>query len=202
MEIFVIALGFLALWIANARAQARRIVFLSGFLRNYQIEKLMETLADGYLRALGEKDAERSRQVWAILETSEVQLCEQAIALANELDKVPAPLARFSRLALALPPFALELFAWSAADLRPLMRIHAEGINQVAANAQNLSQRDRAFMLTAEMLLLQHTCHWFCRSRNIAHARLLARHQTPYAQVLASVSSATRDDYLARLARR
>lgn len=202
MEILVIALGLLSLWIFNARAQARRIVFLSSFLRKYQIEKLMETLADGYLRALGEKDAERSRQVWAILQTSEEQLCEQVQALAADLEKVPAPLARFSKLPMALPPFLLELLAWSAADLRPLLRLHAEGISQVAANAEQLSQRDRAYMLTAEMLLLQHSCHWFCRSRNMAHARLLARHQTPYPQVLGAVSARTREAYGALLGRR
>lgn len=202
MELFVVAIAFLSMWIFNARAQAHRIVFLSGFLRNYQIEKLMETLADGYLRALGEQDPERSNQVWGVLAQSEAQLCQQVQALAADLEKVPAPMARFSRLGFALPPKALELFAWASADLRPLMRVHAEGINQVAANADGLSRRDRAYALTAEMLLLQHTCHWYCRSKNMAHARLVARHQTAYAQVVNAVSAQTRNQYQALLARR
>lgn len=202
MEIFVFALLLLCGWIINARAQARRIVFLGGFLRKYEIEKLMETLADGYLRALGEPDQERSDSIWAILASSEVQLCEQVQALADDLEKVPAPQARFSRLGMALPPVALELLAWTAADLRPLIRIHADGIQQVALNAESRSRRDRAFMLTAEMLLLQHTCHWYCRSRNIAHGRMLARHQTAYGQVVRSVSPATQERYIAALARR
>lgn len=202
MEFFALALAFLSMWIFNARAQARRIVFLSSFLRKYQIEKLMETLADGYLRALGEKDPERSKQVWAILAQSEDQLCQQVLSLADDLEKIPAPQARFSKVAMALPPMLLQLLAWAAADLRPLMRIHAEGINRVTANAQGLSQRDRAFMLTAEMLLLQHTCHWFCRSRNIANGRVLMKHQTPYAQVLGAVSATTRENYVAALNRR
>lgn len=202
MEIFVLALLLLSGWIVNARAQARRIVFLGSFLQHYEIEKLMETLADGYLRALGETDRERSESIWGILASSETLLCQQVQALADEMEKVPAPMARFSRLGMALPPKALELLAWTAADLRPLLRIHAEGLQQVAANADGRSRRDRAFMLTAEMLLLQHTCHWYCRSRNIAHGRLLARHHTAYGQVVAAVSATTRERYLAVLARR
>ena len=49
----------------------------------------------------------------------------------------------------------------------------------------------------AELLLLQHTCHWYCKSRTVASARMLARHQTPYPQLVASVSPATRQAYLA-----
>ena len=52
----------------------------------------------------------------------------------------------------------------------------------------------------AELLLLQHTCQWFCRSRLIASARLQALHQTAYAQVVAGVSVATRTDYRALIA--
>ena len=39
---------------------------------------------------------------------------------------------------------------------------------------------------------MQHTCHWFCNSKTVASARLLARHQTTYEQVLASVTPETR----------
>jgi hypothetical protein len=44
---------------------------------------------------------------------------------------------------------------------------------------------------------MQHTCHWYCRSKTVASARLLARHKTTYQQVLQSVSVGTRDAYLA-----
>jgi hypothetical protein len=50
------------------------------------------------------------------------------------------------------------------------------------------------------MLLLQHSCHWFCRSRALASARLLAHHQSSYEQVLESIDPATRDDYLKLMA--
>jgi hypothetical protein len=50
-------------------------------------------------------------------------------------------------------------------------------------------------MLTAEIMLLQHTCHWFCRSKAVASGRLLARHKTQYEQVLTSVSASTRQGF-------
>jgi hypothetical protein len=51
-------------------------------------------------------------------------------------------------------------------------------------------------MLTAELLLFQHSCHWFCRSKVTANARMMARHKTPHAQLLSSVSAQTREAYL------
>ena len=53
----------------------------------------------------------------------------------------------------------------------------------------------------AELLLMQHTCHWFCRSFVVASARLLAQHQTHYQQALAAVSPETRSAYQALVAR-
>jgi hypothetical protein len=50
-------------------------------------------------------------------------------------------------------------------------------------------------MLTAELLLLQHSCQWYCRSKATASARMMARHRTPHAQLLASVSAQTRKAY-------
>jgi hypothetical protein len=51
--------------------------------------------------------------------------------------------------------------------------------------------------MSAELFLMQHTCHWYCRSRAVASARMLARHKTPYAQLVDSVAPATRRDYRA-----
>ena len=55
----------------------------------------------------------------------------------------------------------------------------------------------RAFTVSAELFLLQHSCHWFCRSRLVASGRMLAVHRTSYQQLLESVSARTRTDYLA-----
>jgi hypothetical protein len=92
-------------------------------------------------------------------------------------------------------PFAAKLFPRATADFRALLRVHAAGVEGVVCNQAGLAQKERAFMLTAELLLLQHSCHWFCRSKAMASARTMARHRTPYTQALASVSADTRTAY-------
>jgi hypothetical protein len=194
MAFFVLALAIGGLWILNTREQHRRIRLLAEILGQFQVEKLMETVADGYLRALGEGDADRRSQVWNMLGQAEINLCAQVQAFVKAFDQVDAAHARFSTLPIALP-FATQLFASSTADLRALLQVHASGISALVENTAGLSQRDKAFMLTAELLLLQHSCQWFCRSKATASARMVARHQTPYAQLLASVSAQTRRAY-------
>ena len=82
-------------------------------------------------------------------------------------------------------------------DTRRVLQVHAEGIARAVANRDGLAPRDRAFRLMAEMLLMQHSCHWFCRSKTIASARMLAQHKTHYEQALDAVSPETREAYLA-----
>ena len=199
MEIFILALAIGALWFLNIREQHRRIRLLAGILGQFQVEKLMETVADGYLRALGEDDADRRSQVWNMLGQAETTLCAQVQAFVKEFDQVEAEEARFSTLPIALP-YAKQLFASSSADLRALLHIHADGIAAVVANNTGLSQKDKAFTLTAELLLLQHSCQWFCRSKATASARMMVRHRTPHAQLLACVSAQTRKAYSRLLA--
>ena len=76
------------------------------------------------------------------------------------------------------------------------MRVHAQGISQTLNNPQALDARNKARTLLAELYLMQHSCHWYCRSRGVASARLLARHKTSYEQLLEAVSPATKDAYL------
>ena len=82
----------------------------------------------------------------------------------------------------------------SGFDLREALKIHAAGLARAAHADAGLSPKARAFTLSAEMLLLQHTCHWFCKSRAVASARMMVRHQTSYALLLQSVSPETRRD--------
>ncbi|MGJ4748726.1 hypothetical protein ACQV5M_20360, partial [Leptospira sp. SA-E8] len=63
-------------------------------------------------------------------------------------------------------------------------------------NSGQRSPRDKAYTMMAELLLMQHSCHWFCRSRSVADARMVMRHQTQHAQLLTSVSEITRAGYL------
>jgi len=197
MEIvFLLALMLIATHQLNARDQRVRIALLGSYLAKYRIEKLMENLIQGYMRALGEADGERQTQIWRMLETAEVELCEQFHAFTLEFARLDAPQARVSKLPLALP-YATQWLPAYTFDMRKALSIHAHALTQAASNSDQRAPKARAFMLMAELFLMQHSCHWFCRSKLVATARLLARHQTPYAQVLNSVTPATRRAYLA-----
>ena len=84
--------------------------------------------------------------------------------------------------------------------MRQLLKVHAQGIDATLTNAEGLSHRDKAFRLSAELFLMQHSCHWFCKSKLVASARMLSRHKTHYAQLLSAVRPQTRQAY-ARLMR-
>lgn len=180
----------------NAKEQRKRIVLLGSHLSHYQIEKLMEALTDGYLRALGESTEERRDQIWSLLSTTELQLSEQFSRFAADFAKVSEENTRISRLSMAFP-FVEKLLPALTFDMRKALAIHARGITHVVQNTSHLSPKDRAFMMTAELFLMQHTCHWFCKSKTIATARMLARHQTPHEQLVNSVSAETRNAYTA-----
>jgi hypothetical protein len=184
------------IYMLNAKEQRKRIALLGAHLANYQIEKLMEALTEGYLRALGESTDERRSQIWSLLETTESQLAEQFTRFAADFAKVDEAQARVSRLALAIP-FAQAILPAVTFDMRRALAIHARGIASVAENSEHRTPKDKAFVMTAELLLMQHSCHWFCKSKTIATARMLARHKTPHEQLVASVSPATRTAYLA-----
>lgn len=200
MELFtLLTLLALGAYILKSRDQKKRIALLGSYLGKYQIEKLMESLTDGYLRALGEADLERRAQIWNMLDSAEVTLCEQFNRFVAEFSSVDAAEVRVSKLALAMP-YADQLFPNATFDLQEALRIHARGIAQVAKNSQGRTQKDKAFTLSAELFLMQHTCHWFCRSKSVASARMLARHKTSYAQLVAAVSPETRKAYNALIA--
>ena len=197
MDFFLLTLisatGF---YMLKSAEQRKRITLLGSHLSQYQIEKLMETLSDGYLRALGEKDAARREQVWTLLATSEAQLCSQFSRFVAEFAKVDEVSTRVSKIPVAVP-FANQLLPAATFDLRKVFAVHAKGLAQAAQNTDGRSPRDKAFTMSAELYLMQHTCHWFCKSKTVASARLMARHKTTYEQVLASVAPATRDAYRA-----
>jgi len=178
----------------NAHDQKRRIALLQSYLGQQNIEKLMEDLTQGYMRALGEADLERQGQIWNLLATSEQALSTQFKQLAKEFASVDEASARVSKLAFSIP-FASQLLPATTFDLRKLLSIHAHGIANAADNVLNQSPKNKAFTMTSELFLMQHTCHWFCRSKTVASARLWARHKTTYAQLLAAVAPATGKAY-------
>ena len=195
--LMLLALGGYTLKTLDER---RRIELLGGKLRPYQLEQLIAELMEGYLRAMGEKDADRSATLWQDLSATESRLNEQMQAFAADLSGVWGERVRVSRLPFSLP-MATRLFPSLGFDLRALVQLHARAVDSALRNEAGLSRRDRAFRLSAELLLFQHSCHWFCRSLTLASARLLARHRTAYAQVVESVAPETRQAYLALVGR-
>lgn len=194
MEILIPIFLAAGVFVLNQREQQQRIVFLSRALSRFDIEKLMENLIGGYFRALGEASPEREAQVWQHLKSQEETLCAQVRQFSDSLADVWGDDVLVSTLPIAFPR-AHKFFPRATFDLRKVLQLHAIALQEAAENAQALSPKDRAFVLTAELLLLQHTCHWYCRSKRVASARLLVRHQTTYEQVLASVAPATRLAY-------
>ena len=189
----LIALGFFVL---KTKDQNQRIALLGSHLGQYRVEALMKDLTDGYARALGETDPERQAQVWNLLATAEVALCSQFSRFVTEFAKVDAASARVSKLPWPIP-FATWLFPAATFDVRTALSIHAKGLAHAEQNSIGQTAKGKAFTLSAEMLLMQHTCHWFCRSRATASVRMMARHHTSYAQLVAAVSPGSRAAYSA-----
>jgi hypothetical protein len=195
MEILtLVALVAAGFYILKSREQRLRIALLGSHLGRYQIERLMESLTSGYLRCLGEDDAERRQQIWHLLDATEEKISAQLDSFAAEMSRLPEPLTRMSRLPVAIPLMNATVPA-TTFDLREALLIHARGIAGVMRNDANRTPKSKAFTMSAELFLLQHTCHWFCRSKTVASARMLARHQTSYAQLLDAVSPETRSAY-------
>ncbi len=196
MDILIaLALAYAVFALLRGREQARRITLLGRMLAPYRIEPLLESLTEGYLRWLHEGDAQRRAQIWGTLQAAEQTLASQFSRFATDFARVSAPQAQVSKLPFALPWAQPLLPGRMLFDARRLFELHARAIDALAQGGAGLPDKERAFQMTAELYLMQHSCHWFCRSKNLASARLLARHKSSYAQVLAAVAPATRRDY-------
>lgn len=181
-----------AVYVLQGIEHRRRVRLLGAHLATTQIEKLMGSLMEGYMRALEEKAPERSLQVWEILNGSEKTLADQLQRLATTFEKETAEETRVSTLPLALPYFDRLLPGYTF-DMREALKLHAKAVREACApEGVDLATRKRmAYTMSAELLLLQHTCHWFCKTRTIASMRLIARQKTNYEQVLRSVARPT-----------
>ena len=180
-------------WIVKAKLQRQRVAFLAGFLSAYSIEKNIETVTQGYLRALGEDGPGRCEQVWNLLRANEQELCRQMRQFADDFAAADPSETRVSKLPVWVP-FAFALAG--SFDMREALRVHARGICRAIEGETRASARDRAFAISAELFLMQHTCHWFCRSKSVASGRMLARHRTSYEQLVGAVLPQTRSEYL------
>lgn len=189
--LFVLALGIH--WL-NLQGQRKRTALLAEQLRPFQIEKNMAQLTGAYMRALGESDPERQQHILQLQGDAEQQLASEFQNLAREFAKLPAPVTRGFKLAL---PYIDQLSPKATFDMRRLLEVHAQGIERTVRNPQGLAPKERSFRMMGEMFLMQHSCHWFCRAKTIASARMVAQHQTRYEQALDAVSPETRQAYLA-----
>ncbi len=178
----------------NTQGQRQRTALLAEQLRPYQIEKHMEQLTGAYMRALDESDAERQQQILQLQAPAEEQLAQEFQSLARDFAKLPAPVTRAFKVAL---PYIDQLSPKATFDMRRMLEVHAQGIERTVRNQQGLTPKERSFRMMGEMFLMQHSCHWFCRSKTIASARMVTQHQTRYEQALDAVSPETRQAYLA-----
>ena len=191
-HLLLAALAVFLIYQLRAREQRQRIALLAQYLRPYQIEQLMERLTDGYQRVLAESDPQRRDMLWRQHGASEAALAEQVARLADDFSRVPEPPARVSRIPL---PFAARWLPQSCFDFRQLLALHARALAEAVRQDTGGTAQQRSYTLLAEILLLQHSCHWFCRSFAVASARMMMRHQTRHDQALQAVAPATREAY-------
>lgn len=195
MDILLLAIVLgVAFVVFKSRDERRHIGLLATHLQALQIEKLMEQLIQGYMRALDAAEPTRREQIWGQLEPTERQLADQFNRLSVSIANEDAASTRVSKVSL---PMADQWWPRQTFDLRQALAIHARGLSAVVENASGRSLKDKAYTIMAEVLLMQHTCHWFCKSKTVASARLLTRHKTAYVQLLQAVSPDTRQAYLA-----
>lgn len=194
--LLLLPIALVALWIAKARQQQRRIAILGRYLSGNDVDKKIETLSEGYSRALGESDPARGEQVWGALRETEDVLCRQVRKLAEDFAGVEPTATRVGKFPFWLPrsPAFDRSF-----DMREALRMHSRGICR-AVEELEASPKDRAFAILAEVLLMQHTWHWYCRSKSAASARMLASHGTPYEHLVGAVPAQTRQEYLGLVA--
>jgi hypothetical protein len=176
------------------RYQRTHITLLAQHLANLQLERHMETLTQGYLRAIREEGESRQLQVLETYAQTERIVAGQVQTLASNFEKVSRPAASLIALPFCLP-YAERYLPSVTRDFRELLRIHATGLRHAVDNLSGWDPKTRAYHLSAELYLLQHSCHWFCKSRTVADARLALRHQVTHQKTLDSVSPATRSAY-------
>jgi len=177
------------------RYQRAHIALLGSHLSNLQLERHMETLTQGYTRAIKEVSESRQLQVFDTFTQTERAVAAQVQTLAKALQKEDQASTSMGALPFCLP-YIERILPAQTRDFRKLLNIHAAGLRHVVDNDSNWAPKDRAFHLSAELYLLQHSCHWYCKSRSVADARLMLRHQVNHEKVLESVSEVTRSAYL------
>lgn len=194
----IILVAAVAFYLVRNLYQKRRIQLLGQTLAQVQIEKNMQSLYDGYARALKENDPVRRQQIWELQEATERAFAGQLQHVAAAMAKQEPADTRMSKFSFCLP-YLEKVLPSATRDFRAILQVHAQGVAAVVQNQEALVLQDKAYCLMAEILLMQHSCHWFCKSRNVANARLVMRHQVTFEKAFDSVSPRTRKAYQAWL---
>ena len=196
MDIALILLVIVAAWqVLRIRYQRTHVALLGHHLASLQLERHMETLTQGYARAINEKEETRQLQVLETFAQTERAVAGQIQSLASAMQKESLLATSMGVLTFCVP-YAERFAPALTRDFRELLHIHATGLRHVVDNESHWDPKTRAYHLSAELYLLQHSCHWFCKSRTVADARLMLRHQVNHQKVLDSVSAVTRSAYL------
>ncbi|WP_323016650.1 hypothetical protein [Castellaniella sp.] len=196
MDFVLILLAIVVTWrLLCLRYQRTHIALLGRHLASLQLERHMETLTQGYTRAIHEKDEARQLQVLDTFAPTERAVATQIQSLADAMQQENTQATRMGVLPFCVPHIEQFLPA-STRDFRTLLHIHAAGLRRVVDNKDCWTPKDRAYHLSAELYLFQHSCHWFCKSRAVADARLMLRHQVQHQKALEAVSAETRAAYL------
>ncbi|MGG4604592.1 hypothetical protein ACLPHM_07350 [Paenalcaligenes sp. Me131] len=195
MDIALTLLAAFVVWhVLRTKYQRTHIALLGRHLSNLQLERHMETLTQGYTRAIKETDEMRQLQVLETYAQTERAVAAQIQTLATSIQKESQEATSVGTLPMCVP-YAERFLPMITRDFRELLAIHAVGLRYVVDNEEGLDAKGRAFHLSAELYLFQHSCHWFCKSKAVADARLAVRHQVTHQKVLESVSSVTRAAY-------
>lgn len=181
--------------ILRGRYQGAHIALLSSHLSGLNLERHMETLTQGYTRAIREESESRQLQVLDTYAQTERAVAAQVRTLADAMSRETRQATSMGALKICVP-YVERFFPAVTRSFAELLEIHAAGLRRVVDNDAGLSPKDRAFHLSAELYLFQHSCHWYCKSRTVADARLMLRHQVDHQKVLDSVSARTRTAYL------
>ncbi len=196
MDFVLLLIMLMVAWhAARVRYQRMRIALLGSHLSQLQLERHMETLTQGYTRAIHEQSESRQLQVLETYHQTERAVAAQVLTLTRSMQKEAEQATRLGTYPFCVPYAERFVPASMMRDFRALLQVHADGLRHSVDNEAQWDPKTRAFHLSAELYLLQHSCHWFCKSRTVADARLLMRHQVNHDKVLESVSAVTRSGY-------
>jgi hypothetical protein len=101
--VILLLVAAIALHFVRARYQRGRIILLGRHLSSFQLERHMETLTEGYTRAIGEQDPSRQLQVLEMFAQTENAVATQIQSLADLLQKEPAENTRVGMLPFCVP---------------------------------------------------------------------------------------------------